>query len=143
MAEQISIILGALGSLTNMLSVYFKYRKDKREIQQAERQEMLQASTQGEFAAKADQGAAAAISEMVISKRLLDSLSERVINADKRFSDAIADIRYTPAQIDQVAKIAGAEVCAALQMIKDHNDGDLPKGELEDFWNAFRCDEDD
>lgn len=142
MTEQISTILGALGSLTNMLNVYINYRKAHHEIKQAEREEMLRVATQGEFAAKADQGAAAAISRMVISKRLLDALNERVVNADKRFSDAVADIRYTPAQIDQEAKIAGAEICAALQIIKDHNDGALPEGELEDFWNAFRCNED-
>jgi len=133
-------ILGALGSLAGMLSVYYGFRNRRREIRAEEARAILAAGEKGAAAAASVQTGQKL--DMVIGKGLLDSARENVVRQEHRFQGSIIDIRYTPAQKDQEARIARAEICSTLQLIKDHNNGVLPDEELDRMWTSYRCNTD-
>ena len=81
-----------------------------------------------------------AAARFIISSSILDAYRRNINNAEDRFAKVITDIVPTPAQKDQEAKIARAEICSALQNIKDLNEGVLPDEDLETYWRQFRCD---
>lgn len=134
--------LGAFGSLASMLSLYFNLRAEGREIAADETRIILKAAEDGESEASDEKLSEQLVT--IISKSFLDSAIERIERAEDRFGKAIQDRRYTPAQLDQEADIAKIEVCEMLQLIKDHNEGQLPESQndyLDSMSRQFKCDE--
>lgn len=131
--------LRALGSLSSMLSAYLALRRERRELSREDARQVVHAGEEG--ARRVSREGLADTVVRIISRHILDNARKKIDRAERRFGDAIADIRNTPQQVDQEAQIAKAEVCAMLQLIRDHNGNDLPDKELEDLWVQFRCDQ--
>ena len=125
----LSLLVDSTKMLAAMATAYMKWRG---ELGVSQRLDVIEA---GKIRPESVQPVIA----KVIDKGLLDRSIERVEDATDRFADAVADIRCTPAQLDQEEKIAQATVCRYLQLIRDHNEDELPDDQLEQAWKSFRC----
>ena len=81
------------------------------------------------------------VSNLVISQDLLDAYAQDIRSAESRFSAAINDPRYTPAQLSQEEEIARISICTHLGKISDFNGGALPAPELVRLFSSWRCEE--
>ena len=77
--------------------------------------------------------------EMVISEELLQAFIEDIENAQRRFTKAINDPRYSPAEIDREEQRAQLTICEHLRRVKTYNYGRLPGSELNHVAESFRC----
>jgi hypothetical protein len=77
--------------------------------------------------------------KVVIDAKLLAALLADVRAAADRFSAAINDPRYTPADIDREEQRAELTVRTHINRIREFNAGQLPSEELRQLALSFRC----
>jgi hypothetical protein len=78
--------------------------------------------------------------EVVIDPNMLDAFLLDVRNAANRFTNAINDPRYSPADIEREQERAQLTVRTHIARIKEFNAGILPTDELRKIAASFRCD---
>lgn len=135
-----STLAGVLGSTASMIASFLKVRKAqlelKNEITEQQRREVIEAK---ETAVAVTEEEVKEITEqLIISPGLLNKAVQGIKAAEKRLEEAISDIRYTPAQLDQEIEVAKAEICSNLQFIKDHNGDKLPYI-VDRYWLSYKC----
>jgi hypothetical protein len=74
-----------------------------------------------------------------VSPRLRDAYGRRLKKAYDRYVDVVDDPASRPFDWNEARDRATYEICAVLEVVKDHNGGVLPD-DLEDMWNEFSCD---
>ena len=120
--------IGGVTSLANMIKAWLEARKAGLDVDEA-RARVVDAVNAGEYEVGGTEEELA--SGLVIDESLLEAFIEDIGKAQERFSAAINDIRYTPAQLDQEQERARVSICTHLQKIREFNDDALPTGSLD------------
>ncbi len=137
---EVAALISLLGGVASMVTKFLEVRKASVELEteltEQDRREVLNAK---EHIEEISEEEVKKIGEgLIISRGILKRAVNGIEQAEKRFEDAINDIRYTPAQIDQETKIVQATICSYLQLVKDHNGDNLPS-DLDRFWLSYKC----
>lgn len=126
-----------LGSLASMVSAYLAIRRERRELLDRDKEEIVRAGGKGVGYILASDF----LNLMkVIPDGVLDAWCKRIKKAQERYERAILRPTNTLDDLNREKEIVAEEVCYALATIKEHNKGELPDGELKDKWDAFQCD---
>lgn len=133
--------LTPVAGIAAMLKAWLEMRKAALELNTVTEEQRKTVLAAGE-AASAELPAAELqpFFKIIIARPILKQAVKNIRSAEDRFSQAMGDVRYTPAQVDQEAAIVRSVICHSLQLIRDHNGGELPPGQCVDWWNSYRCD---
>lgn len=130
-------IIRTLGSLASMASAYIAIRRERRDIGERERKQILEAGEKGKDRIHVE-GALRLLT--VIPKGILDAANHRIRQVEKRYEQIIRSPNTKPAELDNEYEKAREEICALLKLIKRHNSGELPNEDFYDIWVTYQCD---
>lgn len=128
-------LVTALAGLGNAVSSWLQARRAALELDEAKREQIADAAQEGgESVTEQDRRT---VANLIINPDLLEAMAEEMQGAEARFTAAVRDVRYTPAQVDQELAIARATICKHLGIIRDLNNRELPEGTMQNLWSSW------
>ena len=82
---------------------------------------------------------AAVLQMMVISPTLLQQLDDEAKACEDRHVQGRKEAGGDEAKLDKVGVDAAKCMCEVLRSIKRFNRDQLPRGDLQDWWDSYRC----
>ena len=83
--------------------------------------------------------AAAVLQLMIISPKLLQQLEDEASDCEQRHIKARQAAGRDQGKLDQADIDAAQCMCAVLRAIRRYNKDELPSGDLQNWWDSYRC----
>jgi hypothetical protein len=128
-------LVRTLGVLASMVSAYIAIRRERRQLNDRDREQILEAGLPQNIRVSPDDIKLV----QVLPKGIGEAANDRIQRILRQYEKTIRRPSGT-SDVDRETEQTEFEICHTLNLIKKHNRGKLPKKQWRDWWDAFNCD---